>query len=327
MRLISFWKVGIDNWGLVIGKLLTVHCSLFTVHCSMANTFDKISPTALMVAYARQFTDIPYSKELSELVNAEAFVEQLETAVEQFQGHKLDRPVETAALFEARYKGINQLIAEFSSKQVLELASGLLPRGMTFSEDSDNVFIESDLAAMIAQKQQLVEHLIGNRSNLHFEKIDATSQPSQFPLNADYLDSQKPITVVCEGLLMYLTLEEKQQVFKNVREFLQVYGGVWITHDLITKENLSHRWKVSPTWHKFEETVNKMTETSLTDTHFENLEHVQEFVTGQGFELHSYSLLDVFEQLTCLQPLEVDTAVAKSILADSSVFALTLQDS
>ena len=164
----------------------------------MATSFDKISPTALMVAYARGFTDISYSEELSQLVNAEAFVEQLDVAVEQFQGQKLDRPVEAAALFEARYKGINQLIAEFSSKQILELASGLLARGMNFSQNPENIFIESDLPAMIAQKQQLVEHLIGNPSNLHFENIDATSQPSQFPLNANYLDSQKPITVVCE---------------------------------------------------------------------------------------------------------------------------------
>lgn len=290
------------------------------------SSFEKISPTSLMVAYARQFTDIPYSKELSQLVNAQTFIEQLDAAVEQFQGHKLDKPVETAALFEARYKGINQLMAEFPSQQVLELASGLLPRGMTFSEDSNNVFIESDLPAVIAQKQQLVKQLIGNRSNLHFENIDATSQSSQFPVNANYLDSQKPITVVCEGLLMYLTLEQKQRVFNNVRELLQVYGGVWITHDLTTKENLSHRWKVSPTWHKFEETVNKMTETSLTDTHFENFNHVQEFATEQGFKVNKYSLLDVFEQLTCLHPLEINQGKAKSILADSSVFALTLQN-
>ena len=290
------------------------------------NSFEKISPTALMVAYARQFTDIPYSQELSQLVNAESFVEKLDAAVEKFQGHKLDRPVETAALFEARYKGIIQLIAEYSSKQILELASGLLPRGINFSQNSENIFIESDLSAMIAQKQQLVEQLIGNRSNLHFENIDATAQPTQFLLNTDYLDSQKPITVVCEGLLMYLTLEEKQQVFKNVRELLQVYGGVWITHDLTTKENLSHRWIVSPTWHKFEETVNKMTETSLTDTHFENFKHVQQFATEQGFKISKYSLLDVFEQLTCLEPLEIDINITKSILADSSVFALTLQN-
>ncbi|MEO0842003.1 MAG: class I SAM-dependent methyltransferase [Cyanobacteria bacterium J06643_5] len=190
----------------------------------------------------------------------------------------------------------------------------------------NNVFIESDLPAVISQKQQLVEKLIGNRSNLQFEKIDATSHSSQFPLNADYLDSQKPITVVCEGLLMYLTIEQKQQVFTNVRELLQVYGGVWITHDLTTKENLSHRWKVSPTWQKFEETVNKMTQTSLTDTHFENFDHVREFATEQGFKLDKYSLLDVFEQLTCLEPLKIDINIAKSILADSSVFALTLQN-
>lgn len=290
------------------------------------SSFEKISPTSLMLAYARQFTDIPYSKELSQLVNAQTFIEQLDTAVEQFQGHKLDRPVETAALFEARYKGINKLMAEFPSQQVLELASGLLPRGMTFSEDSNNVFIESDLPAVIAQKQQLVEQLVGNRSNLHFENIDATSQTNQFPINTDYLDSQKPITVVCEGLLMYLTLEQKQQVFSNVRELLQVYGGVWITHDLTTKENLSHRWTISPTWQKFEETVNKMTQTSLTDTHFENFDHVREFATEQGFKVNKYSLLDVFEQLTCLQPLEINQGKAKSIIADSSVFVLTLQN-
>ena len=67
-----------------------------------------------------------------------------------------------------------------------------------------------------------------------------------------------------------------------------------------------------------------MTQTSLTDTHYENIEHVRQFATEQGFEIQSYSLLDVFEQLTCLQPLEIDADIAKSILADSSVFVLTL---
>ncbi|MBE9216517.1 class I SAM-dependent methyltransferase [Plectonema cf. radiosum LEGE 06105] len=293
---------------------------------STASSFDKISPTSLMVAYARQFTDIPYSKELSQLVNAEAFVEQLETAVEQFQGQKLDRPVETAALFEARYKAINKLMSEFSSKQVIELASGLLPRGMTFSCDSNNIFIESDLPAMINRKQQLVKQLVGDRSNLYFVPIDATSQPSQFPLNADYLDSQKPITVICEGLLMYLTLKQKQQVFSNVRELLQVYGGVLITPDLVTKEDLKLRWQISPTWEKFELTVNKMTETSLEDGYFDNIEEVKQFAAEQGFKLQSHSMLNVLNQLTCLQPLGIDPAIAKSLLADASVFALTLQD-
>jgi hypothetical protein len=34
--------------------------------------FDKISPTALLAAYARQFSDIPYAKEIAAMANAEA---------------------------------------------------------------------------------------------------------------------------------------------------------------------------------------------------------------------------------------------------------------
>ena len=292
-----------------------------------ASSFDKISPTALMVAYARQFSDIPYSKELSQLVNAEAVFEQLEIAAEQLHQQKLGRPFELAVLLEARYKAINQLMAQFKTTQIIELASGLLPRGMIVSQDSSNIFIESDLPAMINRKQQLVKQLIGDRSNLYFVPINAASQPSQFPVNADYLDSQKPITVICEGLLMYLTLAQKQQVFTNVRELLQTYGGVWITSDLATKEDLSKRWKNSPTWLKFQQAVNQMTGMSAKDTRFDNLEQVRQFAAEQGFDIQSYTMLNVLDRLTCVQPLGIDPAVAKSLLANLPVFALSLCDS
>lgn len=71
---------------------------------AQASSFDKISPTAVMVAYAQQFTDIPYSKELSQLVNAQAAVERLQ--------EQQDIPVEVAVLVEGRYKAINQVMAQ-----------------------------------------------------------------------------------------------------------------------------------------------------------------------------------------------------------------------
>ncbi|AOX03366.1 hypothetical protein BJP34_31500 [Moorena producens PAL-8-15-08-1] len=281
------------------------------------SSFDKISPTALLVAYARQFTDIPYSQELAQLVNAQAFVEQL-------QKQQSDKSFEVAVLFESRYKAINQVMAQFQTTQILELASGLLPRGMVMSGNPSTTFIESDLPGMITRKQQLVKQLVGVRSNLHFVGIDATSQPSQFPLDVDYLDSQKPITVICEGLLLYLTLHQKQRLFANVRELLQVYGGVWITPDLKTKEDLSRIRGNSPGLQKFSQTVRGMTATSDTDTIFDNFDQVRQFLTEQGFQLQRYSMLNVLDQLTCLQPLGINPAVAESILADSFVFALTL---
>lgn len=39
---------------------------------AQASSFDRISPTALMAAHARQFSDIPYSQELAKLIDAQA---------------------------------------------------------------------------------------------------------------------------------------------------------------------------------------------------------------------------------------------------------------
>jgi O-methyltransferase involved in polyketide biosynthesis len=284
------------------------------------SSFDRISPTALMVAYVRQFTDIPYSKELSELVDAKAVVEPL-------QEQQSDRPVEIAVLIEGRYKVINQLMTKFKATQIIELASGLLPRGMEMTKDPGVTFVESDLPAMISCKQKLVKQLVDKRSNLHFIAIDATSHPSQFPLHADYLNPQKPITILCEGLLMYLTVAEKQQVFTNVRELLQIYGGVWITPDFFTKEDWERRWKISPAWQRFAQKVNRMTGTSGKENTFDNFAQVQQFVGEQGFWIKQYSMLDVLDQLTCLQALKINPDVAKFLLADSSVFVLGVSDS
>ncbi len=284
---------------------------------AQASSFDRISSTALMVAYIRQFTDIPYSKELSQLVDAQAVVEQL-------QKQQPDSPVEGAALIEGRYKAVNHVMAKFEITQIIELASGLLPRGMTMSQDPGITFIESDLPAMISRKQQLVKQLIGERSNLHFAAIDVTSYPNQFPLHADYLNRQKPVTVLCEGLLMYLTFAEKQQVFANVREMLQIYGGVWITPDCATQEDLNRRWQNNPVWERFAKTLNIMTGTSPAENTFENFAHLENFVNEQGFQVEKYSMLDILEQLTCLQPLGIDFDIAKSLLTDSFVLAMSI---
>lgn len=283
-----------------------------------ASSFDKISPTALMVTYARQFTDIPYSKELAQLVDAQTFVEPL---IEK----ESEKPIGVAALIEARYKAIDWVMAQFEATQVIELASGLLPRGMIVSQNPLVTFVESDLPAMISRKQQLVKQLIGERPNLHFTAIDATSRPSQFPIQANYLNQELPVVILCEGLLMYLTLAEKQQVCANVREMLQVYGGVWITSDFYTKDRLGRVQPNNLALQKLTEMVSSMTGRAVRDNYFDSLDHAKQFASEQGFCVEEYSMLDVMDKLTCLEPLGIDPELAKSLLAARSVLALTLQ--
>ncbi|MGK7899229.1 MAG: class I SAM-dependent methyltransferase, partial [Xenococcus sp. (in: cyanobacteria)] len=237
-------------------------------------------------------------------------------------GQKSALPLELAVLFEGRYKAINNLINQFTPSQILELASGFSARGMEFSHNPKITFVESDLPRIIAQKQKLVEQLVGQRSNLHAVAIDITQNPSQFPLDVNYLQPEKPIVITCEGVLLYLTLEQKQQVFVNVRQMLEIYDGVWITSDLITLETHKKRQQVNPNWSNFSKLINSMTGRTPSKNYFKNWNHIEQFCQQQGFHVEKYKMLDVVTQLSCLEPLGISVEVAESVLEDSFIFAL-----
>jgi len=50
---------------------------------SSVSNFDKISPTALIVAYVRQFSDIPYTREIAQLTHAKETASQFESQGQQ----------------------------------------------------------------------------------------------------------------------------------------------------------------------------------------------------------------------------------------------------
>ena len=280
-----------------------------------ASRFDKISLTAFMVSKARQFTDIPYAKELAQLVSQRLV---------ELSPQNQDISVLLTARVEARYKAINQVMAQYQITQVLELASGLLPRGLFISSDPNITFIETDLPAMIRCKQQLVQQLVGERPNLHFLEVDATSRPSQFLQSSEQLKAGQPIMILCEGLLTHLTLSEKQQVCANVREMLSSYGGVWITPDFIDTASLAQSLQDDPDLQKLLQTGTNLTGRSLVNNNFETPEAARQFAHEQGFRVAEHSMLNVMEQLSCLEILGIDAEVVRKMLAAQSVFALTL---
>ncbi len=282
-----------------------------------ASNFDKIILTAFMVSLARQFTDIPYAKELAQLVLAQRLVELPQT-------QNQDKSVLLTARVEARYKTINQVMAQYQIAQVLELASGLLPRGLFMSCNPNITFIESDLPAMILCKQQMVQQLIGERPNLHFLEIDATNRPSQFLKSAEQLNAGQPIMILCEGLLTHLNVAEKQLVCANVREMLYSYGGVWITPDFIDTASLVQSLQDDPDLQNLLQAATNLTGRSLVDNNFVTLEAARQFAYEQGFRVTEYSMLNVIDQLSCLKILGIDTEVVKKMLAAQFVFALTL---
>ncbi len=281
------------------------------------NEFDKIILTAFMVSLARQFTDIPYAKELAQLI-------EMQGLVKLSQPQNQDKSVLLTARVEARYKAINQVIAQYQITQVLELASGLLPRGLLMSSNPNITFIESDLPQMIGCKQQLIQQLVGERPNLHFIEIDAISRPNEFWKSTSVLKAGQPVMILCEGLLTHLTLVEKQLVCANIRDMLHSYGGVWITPDFIDTGSLVRSQQDDSDLQKLLQTVTNLTGRSLVNNNFGTLDQARQFVYEQGFRVIEHSMLNVIDELSCLGILGIDPEVVRRMLAAQSVFALTL---
>jgi len=241
--------------------------------------FNRVSQTALIPAFARgEYTDIPWAKEmLSYLRSNDAGIAE---------GPWGDRAVGAyASFFEARFKSVNQVIDESGYRQVLELAAGLSPRGMDFAQRGFT-YVEADLADSSALKREIAAAVLGQvPAGLHLCPANVLDRAGLRACCTAF--APKPVAVATEGLLRYLTFEEKRQLAGGVREILSGYGGLWVTTDIHLR-----RWAQG---HRG--IVNRRMETErlgrdLAPNYFEDLDHARTFFEECGFQVESRPLLE-----------------------------------
>lgn len=197
---------------------------------------SRISPTAKFVAYFRQMSDIPYSKDIVDVFDVESSFQQL-----FMPNNKVMYGDIFAPLLEIRYKSIQYAIEQANITQVLEFASGISLRGLAMTKDPNITYVETDLPELNQEKIDLLSTVmkrnnIKTRANLFFHAVNV--------LNVDEIESalrhfsvHKPLAIVHEGLFQYLTRDEKKQAAKNIHRLLERYGGIWMTPDLDTQSS------------------------------------------------------------------------------------------
>ena len=230
-------------------------------------SFAKVSPTAKLVAYMRQFSDIPFAKDVAQHLRAKEAVEALlrdeRAAPEDLLLY--------APILEARYKSIVEMIRRSGATQVLELASGFSLRGLAMTRDPGITYVESDLEDLTREKAALIADLrsrygLASHGNFHLAVADATDR-GQVLAAAQALRRDSAIAVITEGLLLYLSTSELVTVARNIRELLTQFGGVWITSDLLLKEELR---KAPEPQQRFRRIVASATERKLYDSAFDD---------------------------------------------------------
>jgi len=279
---------------------------------------DKISFTALSVAYLRSFSGIPYSREIFEELGK----------LRKQSGTKLLGGTENNGIIaqvEARYNLINKFLIEGKYSQVFEIASGLSPRGLEFTQSKKVIFVELDLPSILRQKNLIIGQLVkkgltARLPNLYLEPGNALSL-SDLEKACLHFQKGKPVAIIAEGLLSYLTFEEKTQVAKNILTLLKRTGGVWLTSDTQDKSNRPEFMK------KINADVSKITGSDKEKNYFIDQNHAISFFSDLGFKVERHSLSEISSKLITLKHFSLTKEQIEQYLKQRYVFVMEPKNS
>lgn len=269
--------------------LLSHHSLLMQETPDQERNYSSISPSAKSLLLMKGHTNIPYARQTAALMQGpEAFDLNFDNKDFWFWIRVMH--------FENRYWSINQLLKQTDHPHILELSSGYSLRGLDMCTREDVHYIDTDLPDVIAAKQQLIgqlglgDHLKGQLELLPLNAMDA---PAFTGLAGRF--AKGPLTIVNEGLLMYLDTAEKKELCSTIRHLLEERGGCWITADVYIKRTAEMRQVVPQSQREaafFEEH-------RIEENKFDSYEEAEAFFTEQGFKILKEATFD-YHQLSVL---------------------------
>jgi O-methyltransferase involved in polyketide biosynthesis len=170
-----------------------------------------------------------------ELDTVEGRVLHAITAPTMLASRLLGGPTLDAALL-ARHRVIDalleQVIADGTVGQVVEVACGMSPRGWRFTEaHQDLVYVEADLPDMAARKRKALER-IGRPERHRVVDLDALAGGGPLSLSAitKTLAPDKGLAIITEGLLSYLPREPVLDLWSRFAAAIAAFpGGVYLS--------------------------------------------------------------------------------------------------
>lgn len=263
--------------------------------------FTSISPSAKSLLMMKGYTDIPYAKQMAALMQgSEVFDLNFNDKDFWFWIRVMH--------FENRYWSIDQLLKQAGNNNILELSSGYSLRGLHLCVNDKSVhYIDTDLPEIVALKQSMIAELqLDKEVKGQFELLPLNAMDGSAFNQVVSRFANQALTIVNEGLLMYLDMAEKKALCSIIHNTLKQRGGCWITADVYVKRS--------------EETMARLpqskSETAFFEQHnieankFESYEAAQAFFEEQGFKLvkeavPNYHQLSVMPHLLQVLPEEV----------------------
>jgi O-methyltransferase involved in polyketide biosynthesis len=255
--------------------------------------YSSISPSAYSLVLVKGLTKIPYMRRAAEqMIHPAPYVPDFTKRDFAFWARVVH--------FESRYWSIDQLLTDIDAKNILELSSGFSFRGLARVQQSGTHYIDTDLPEVIRDKKSFMPLLEAGEtaegSILETLPLNALDE-EQFRELINHFPAGEPVVIVNEGLLMYLSLPEKEKLLKIIHTILSERGGYWITADIYIKRG------PVPEALKQNDRLNKFFEQhKVREQMFDSFEAAEQFFNKAGFVIDKQAETD-YTQITAIEPM------------------------
>jgi O-methyltransferase involved in polyketide biosynthesis len=237
--------------------------------------FNTISPSAKWLLYMKGHTGIPFARQTAELMKYPG------KFIPDYKRRDLTFWARTVH-FESRYWSIDQLLNELPLKNILEISSGFSFRGLEKAKEKGIHYIDTDLPDVIDTKKDFISSLKNESVKLN-GKLELLSMNAMDEIQFHEIVRRFPdgeITIVNEGLLMYLDTREKEKLCRIIHEILKERGGYWITADIYLKNKFGKlELKLDDKTRDFFEQHN------IEENRFESFKEAETFFKSMGFTI------------------------------------------
>jgi O-methyltransferase involved in polyketide biosynthesis len=244
--------------------------------------YSSISPSAKSLLLLKSYTNIPYAKELAALMRGpEPFDLNFDNKDFYFWVRVMH--------FESRYWSIDQLLQEINPGNILELSSGYSLRGLDRCTREAVHYIDTDLPEVIAMKQEVMQKIAPGevlKGQLELLPLNALDEAAFNAIAG--LFASGPVTIVNEGLLMYLNMEEKKQLCNTIHSLLKKRGGYWATADIYAKRSPELQFAIP----KNSSEAAFHEKHHIEENKFDSFEAAAAFFDEQGFEIVKEASID-----------------------------------
>ena len=208
-----------------------------------------------------------------------------------------------AETIEARFECSNQLIENLGYRFVLDIPCGYTSRGLKLAR-KDIRYYGCDLPAVIDAVEPAAKSIIGGSGSISYHEVDATNYDS---IRRCLDDVRGGLLITTEGLLMYMTQSELEEIFVNMKRLLTEFGGVWITTDNMIIPSQQAIMAASMGEEAYKEAVCNLPDPPPPLNLFLDVDKAPEFIDRMGFELERVSIGEYMpDELLTLKDLPED---------------------